>query len=63
MERRVALTADAQRALEEGARLCREANLAIFTPEHLLAGALLALSANPAWKGSRHPLPWSPRWS
>lgn len=46
MERRVALTADAQRALAEGARLCREANLAIFTPEHLLAGALLVLRAS-----------------
>jgi len=42
-EQRVALTADARRALSEGARLCRWANLAIFKPEHLLAGALLAL--------------------
>ena len=43
MERRVTLTGDAQLALAEGATLCRQANLAIFTPEHLLAGALLSL--------------------
>lgn len=44
MEQRVALTADAQQAMAAGVELCRRANLAIFTPEHLLAGALAVLA-------------------
>ncbi len=43
MEQHVALTEDAQCSLAHGAELCRQARLAIFTPEHLLAGAVLAL--------------------
>lgn len=39
----VRLTADGQRALREAEQLCWRMNVAIEAPEHLLAGALLAL--------------------
>lgn len=37
------LTDDGERALREAARLCWRMNVAIESPEHLLAGALLVL--------------------
>ncbi|MCE7926984.1 MAG: hypothetical protein DYG91_00570 [Chloroflexi bacterium CFX7] len=43
MEQRVSLTPDARQAIEAGVQLCHRARLAIFTPEHLLAGALAVL--------------------
>ncbi len=44
MEQRVGLTPDARQAMAAGVELCRRANLAIFTPEHLLGGALAVLA-------------------
>lgn len=43
MAHEVRLTADGERALREAARLCWRMNVAIESPEHLLAGALLVL--------------------
>ena len=40
---RVGLDDDARLALFAGERFCRDANVAILVPEHLLAGALLVL--------------------
>jgi hypothetical protein len=41
----VALTADGERALKEAENYCWRTNVAIVAPEHLLAGALLVLTA------------------
>lgn len=43
MSAEVALTSDGERALAEAQSLCQRTNVAIVAPEHLLAGALLAL--------------------
>ncbi len=43
MAEQVRLTRDGQRALREAENLCWRTNVAIEAPEHLLAGALLAL--------------------